>query len=105
MFSVRRPDRRRDRNRNCSRLGLEMLEGRQLMTLGAQFPTPISPASAITQFNPANATSSNGSSVVVWADTLSPFVELKNFEIHAQRLDSSRCQGRSPRSSLTAASA
>jgi hypothetical protein len=86
MFFNRVSDRRRERTR--SRLSLETLEGRQLLTLGAQFATPISPASAIAQFNPVNATSSNGSSVVVFADTLSPFVEQKNFQIHAQRLNS-----------------
>jgi hypothetical protein len=81
MFAYSRSDRRRNRTR--SRLSLETLEGRQLMTLGAQFLTPINATHLGGAFDAANATSANGSSVVVWSDTVTP----TNHDTYAQRLN------------------
>ncbi len=59
-----RPDTSRTARRIKSRPAIEDLEGRQLMSLGAEFlvsvPTPAA------QVQSANASSTNGSSVVVW---------------------------------------
>ncbi len=82
MLLNNRSDRRRNRTR--SHLSLEMLEGRQLMTLGAQFPTPINTTHIGGAEGAANASSANGSSVVVWTDTVTP----TNHDIYAQRLNS-----------------
>ncbi len=75
MLFNSRSDRRRRRNR--SRPGLETLEGRQLMSLGGEFTVNTSIPSA--QFDAANASSANGSSVVVWTNTL-----VKGHDIRAQ---------------------
>src|SRR3954447_9184476 len=74
--------RARDRKR---RPYLESLEGRQLMTLGAEFIGPVNTTTRGPQFESDNATSSNGSSVVVWTDTFSP----TDHDIRAQRFNSS----------------
>jgi hypothetical protein len=79
MFASSRSDRRRNRTRG--RLSLEMLEGRQLMTLGAQFPTPINTTPIGGDFT-ASAISANGSSVVVYTATPN------HNEVLAQRLNS-----------------
>jgi hypothetical protein len=65
------------------RPSLEALEGRQLMSLGAEFPTPINTTTRNAQFDSDNASSSNGTSVVVWTDTFS----LSDHDIRAQRFD------------------
>src|SRR5215217_8112702 len=68
MFShLRRPDVRRPRT--PSRPGLESLEGRQLLSLSSEFLVNTTTRNA--QFDSDNASSSNGSSVVVWTDTFS----------------------------------
>jgi hypothetical protein len=46
---------------------VEGLEGRQLMSLGAEFG--ISVATPVAQVESANASSANGSSVVVWTES------------------------------------
>jgi hypothetical protein len=60
---------------------IEPLEGRQLMSLGAEFL--ISVPTAPPQIQSANASSSNGSSVVVWTD-----FSHGNAQISGQRLNS-----------------
>ena len=65
-----RSDRSRPRTKNrCPRL--ESLEGRQLMSLGSEFSAPVNTTTRDAQFGSVNASSSNGSSVVVWTDTFS----------------------------------
>jgi hypothetical protein len=101
MFSQWRSDRSRNRNRSRSRPSLESLEGRQLLTLGPVFSTPINPTTINPAFIntdslPANASSANGSSVVVWTSAVvlknpfNPFgnVVLAQNEVLAQRLNS-----------------
>jgi hypothetical protein len=53
------------------------------MSLGAEFPTPINTTTRNAQFDSANASSSNGSSVVVWTDSFSSV----DHDIRAQRLN------------------
>jgi hypothetical protein len=78
--SIRRPDRR---NRKLRHLALETLEGRTLLSLGAEFPATVNTTIRNAQFNSANASSANGSSVAVWVDTFSP----TDHDIRAQRFD------------------
>jgi hypothetical protein len=61
----------------------EALEGRELMSLGVQFG-PINTTSHQGAGTSANASSANGSSVVVWTDQISP----TQHDILAQRLNS-----------------
>ena len=63
---------------------LEALEGRQLMSVGPEFIAPINTTTRNAQFDSDNASSSNGSSVVVWTDTFSP----TDHDIRAQRFNS-----------------
>ena len=65
------------------RPSLEALEGRQLMSLGSEFIAPINTTTRNAQFDSDNASSSNGSSVVVWTDTFSS----TDHDIRAQRLN------------------
>jgi hypothetical protein len=65
------------------RPSLETLEGRQLMSLGSEFLAPINTTTRNAQFDSDNASSSNGTSVVVWTDTFS----LSDHDIRAQRFD------------------
>jgi hypothetical protein len=65
-----------------SRPAFEALEGRQLMSLGAQFG-PINTTNHQGAAFSASASSANGSSVVVWTDQLSP----TKHDILAQRLN------------------
>src|SRR5271157_3746622 len=60
---------------------IETLEGRQLMSLGAEFGISVSTPAA--QVQSANASSTNGSSVVVWTD-----FSHGDADIMAQRLNS-----------------
>lgn len=66
------------------RPGLETLEDRQLMSLGAEFITPINGTTRNAQFDSDNASSAGGSSVVVWTDTFSS----TDRDIRAQRFNS-----------------
>ena len=77
-----RSDRPRPRTKNRPRL--ESLEGRQLMSLGSEFSATVNTTTRNAQFGSANASSSNGSSVVVWTDTFSP----TDHDIRAQRFNS-----------------
>jgi hypothetical protein len=104
MLFNSRSDRRRNRNLNRNRPSLESLEGRQLLSLGAEFPTPIntpssSPFIRSTSSSSANASSANGSSVVVFTSTVSTVLPVQNAvpvqnlllshnEVLAQRLNS-----------------
>jgi hypothetical protein len=72
-----------ERRSNRRRPSLESLEGRQLLSLGAGFIGPINTTTRNNQFNPDNASSSSGNSVVVWTDTFSP----TDHDIRAQRFD------------------
>ena len=71
----------RDRKRRPS---LETLEGRQLMSLGAEFISPINTTTRNFQYESDNATSADGSSVVVWTDQFSS----TDLDIRAQRYNS-----------------
>jgi hypothetical protein len=82
MLFNSRSDRRR--NRNYSRPSLETLEGRQLLSLGGEFPTPINTTTRDFEFNSVNASSANGSSVVVWTHSDTPNNTIR--DIRAQRL-------------------
>lgn len=62
---------------------LESLEGRQLLTLGGEFLTPINATTRNAQFDSDTASSSNGSSVVVWTDTFGT----NDRDIRAQRFN------------------
>jgi hypothetical protein len=72
------------RNRRSRRFSLEPLEGRTLMSLGAEFPTTINTTIRNAQFGSVNASSSNGSAVAVWVDTFSA----TDHDIRAQRFNS-----------------
>ena len=72
---------RATRNRK-QRLAVEALEGRQLMSLGAQFG-PINSTNHLGVSASANATSANGSSVVAWTYEVTP----TQHDIVAQRLN------------------
>src|SRR5436305_142931 len=73
--------RARDRKRRPS---LESLEGRQLMSLGAEFIGPVNATTRNAQFESDNASSAGGASVVVWTDTFSS----TDHDIRAQRYNS-----------------
>ena len=62
---------------------LEALEGRQLMSLGSEFLTPVNTTTRNAQFDSDNASSANGSSVAVWTDTFNAF----DHDIRAQRFN------------------
>ncbi len=82
MFSrIFRSDRVRPRTK--SRPRLETLEGRQLMSLGPEFSAPVNTTLVNTQFGSANASSSNGSSVAVWTNSLN----FTQHDIRAQRFN------------------
>src|SRR3954447_17600241 len=83
MFSLANRS-ERDRRRTRNRPRLEALEGRQLMSLGAEFTATVNTTTRNAQFESANASSSNGSSVVVWTDTFSS----TDHDIRAQRYNS-----------------
>jgi hypothetical protein len=70
-------------NRNHRRLGLETFERRELMSLGSEIASTVNTTTRNAQFNSANASSSNGSSVAVWVDTFSS----TDHDIRAQRFD------------------
>jgi hypothetical protein len=80
FWRIPRSDRVRPRTK--SRPRLETLEGRQLMSLAAEFPAPINTTLRNTQFASANASSVNGS-VTVWTDSLN----FTSHDIRAQRLN------------------
>jgi hypothetical protein len=80
---MKRVQTRDERRSKWCRPALEALEGRQLMSLGAGFPSPINTTTRNNQFNPDNASSSSGNSVVVWTDTFSN----TDHDIRAQRFD------------------
>ena len=63
-----RPGTRRSRR---SRPALETLEGRQLLSLGPEMISPVNTTTRNNQFDADNASSVNGSSVVVWTDSFS----------------------------------
>jgi hypothetical protein len=87
MLCNTRSDRRR--NRNHSRPSLESLEGRQLLSLGAQFPTPINTTTFNAETYPVNASSAGGAEVVVWTHQDSN----TTFDIRAQRLSNGQPVG------------
>jgi hypothetical protein len=82
MFFNNRFD--RSRNRKHRRPNLEALEGRQLMTLGARFPSPINTTTRDFEFNSVNASSTSGAEVVVWTHSDTPNNTVR--DIRAQRL-------------------
>ena len=55
------------------------------MSLGAEFIAPVNTTTRNAQFDSDNASSANGSSVVVWTDTFSP----TDHDIRAQRFNAS----------------
>jgi hypothetical protein len=63
------------------RFGLEVLEGRELMSISSEFLVNTKTING--QFLSDNATSANGSSVVVWGDSFSP----TDIDIKAQRFN------------------
>ena len=69
MFSrlFRRPAASRVAPRRTRKPVLEGLEGRQLMSLSAEFAVSVPTPAA--QLQSANASSANGSSVVVWTES------------------------------------
>src|SRR4051794_18134776 len=75
--SSRAHDRRR-------RPAVESLEGRELMSLGAEFIGPVNATARNGQFESDNASSAGGASVVVWTDTFSS----SDRDIRAQRYNS-----------------
>jgi hypothetical protein len=75
------PSRARDRKRRPS---LEALEGRQLLSLGPEMILPVNTTTRNNQFDADNASSSNGSSVVVWTDQFS----VTDHDIRAQLFNS-----------------
>jgi hypothetical protein len=84
MFTRKlRSDLRRRRTRR--HLGLESLEGRRLLSLGAEFPATVNSKTNLAQFDSDNASSANGSSVAVWTDTFAG----TDRDIRAQRFNSS----------------
>src|SRR5262245_791332 len=83
IFAVMAPDARPRRPRRV-RPALDALEGRQLLSfLGSE--TQVSPPASGSQLHSANASSANGTSVVVWVDN--NFLTDRN--ILAQRYDAS----------------
>jgi hypothetical protein len=70
--------------RRKRRPSVEALEGRQLMSLGAEFIGPINTTTRNAQFGSNNATNAGGESVVVWTDTFSS----TDHDIRAQRYNS-----------------
>jgi hypothetical protein len=80
-------------NRNRSRPSLETLEGRQLLTLGAQFPTPINTTTRNANFDSVNASSLSGAEVVVWTHTDSNIAGSSLFDLRAQRLNNGKLVG------------
>jgi hypothetical protein len=74
---------RRHANRYRRNLTLEPLEGRTLMSLGAEVSATVNTRTINAQFDSANASSSNGNSVAVWVDTFSA----TDHDIRAQRFD------------------
>src|SRR3954470_17812562 len=72
----------RSRSRQ-SRPSLESLEGRQMMSVGPEFLAPINTTTRNNQYNSDNASSNNGTSVVVWTDQFSS----TDRDIRAQRFD------------------
>jgi hypothetical protein len=71
--------------RRQRRPSLEALEGRQLMSVGPEAFGTVNTTTRNSQNHSANATSANGSSVVVWVDTFST----ADLDIRAQRYNSS----------------
>src|SRR5262245_9544903 len=74
----------RDRSRTRNRPRLETLEGRQLLSLGAEVAVPVNTTTRSAKFESASASSASGSSVVVWTDTFSA----TDHDIRAQRFSS-----------------
>ncbi|WP_165066303.1 hypothetical protein [Paludisphaera rhizosphaerae] len=72
------------RGRSKRRPRLETLEGRQLMSLASEISGTVNTTTRNAQFGSVNASSANGSSVVVWVDTFSA----TDHDILAQRLNS-----------------
>ena len=72
------------RGRIKTRPRLEALEDRQLLSLGAEFSAPVNTTTRNAQFSSVNASSSNGSSVIVWTDSFSS----TDRDIRAQRFNS-----------------
>ena len=81
FFRNRRSDLHRISTRR--RPSMDSLEGRQLMSVGPEFFAPINTTTRNNQFNSDNASSNNGTSVVVWTDTFSS----SDHDIRAQRFD------------------
>jgi hypothetical protein len=77
------PGTRRSRR---SRPALEALEGRQLMSLGPEMISPVNTTTLSDQFDSDNASSSNGSSVVVWTDF--SLLSTRGSDIRAQLFNS-----------------
>ena len=68
----------RPRRPRRQQLGLESLEGRQLLSLGPEFRVNVS--TIHNQLESANASAANGLSVAAWTDTFSS----ADHDIHAQ---------------------
>jgi hypothetical protein len=82
-LNARKPDTSRPTHAKRRRPSLEALEGRQLMSLGSEFFSPINTTTRNAQAESDNASSANGTSVVVWKDAFSA----TDHDIRAQRLD------------------
>jgi hypothetical protein len=65
-------------------LGFDDLEGRQLLSLGAEFP--INSITRATEGSPVTASSSNGSSVAVWTHSFGTGIDLQAQRFNAQGL-------------------
>lgn len=81
-YSTRNTNRR---DRKLRHLTLERLERRALLSLGPEFSSTVNTTTRNAQFDSANASSANGSSVVVWVDTF----HSNDGDIRAQRFNAS----------------
>jgi hypothetical protein len=78
---LRRVSKPRNTRRTKRTLGFDNLEGRQLLSLGAEFP--INSITSAAESSPVTASSSNGSSIAVWTHSFGTGIDLQ-----AQRFNS-----------------
>jgi hypothetical protein len=90
MFSHLSRDRSISPGRRRRRPSLESLEGRQLMSVGPEALGTVNTTTRNNQFNAVNATTSGGSSVVVWEDDFREAggVLPSDIDLRAQRYNS-----------------
>ena len=79
---LRRLSKPRNTRRTKRTLGFDNLEGRQLLSLGAEFP--INSITRATESSPVTASSSNGSSVAVWVHSFGNGSDLQAQRFNAQ---------------------